>query len=177
MANDYLQEPLDPYKLCAARREIRLELPLESMRRAQDLLLDTQGSFRLTLEFSYDSQRLPQVAGQLSGEVLLECQRCLGPCKQQLESDFLWGLVTSEEAAVQLPRTHEPVFIEQERLNLLAAIEDEFLLALPLVAYHPEDECQLQPLEQEPLVEEPAAKENNPFSALADLKKSLKPRQ
>ena len=177
MANDYLQEPLDPYKLCAAQREIRLELPLASMQRAQDLLLDTQGHFEVKLEFSYDSQRLPQVVGLLSGEVVLECQRCLGPCRQTLESEFRWGLVTSEEAAANLPRTHEPVFIDHERLELLPAIEDEFLLALPLVAYHPEDECQLQPLEQAPSVEQPAAQENNPFSALADLKESLKTRQ
>ena len=177
MANDYLQEPLDPYKLCAARREIRLELPLESMRRAQDLLLDTRGSFRLTLAFSYDKQRLPQVAGLLTGEVFLECQRCLGSCKQSLASEFLWGLVSSEEAAIKLPRTHEPVLVENDRLDLLAAIEDEFLLALPLVAYHSEEECSLQPIEQEPPAVEPVAKKDNPFGVLADLKKSLKTRQ
>jgi len=174
MANEYLQEPLDPYKLCAAKREISLELPLESMQRAQDLLLATEGSFRVKLKFSYGSQRLPQVEGELIGDVILECQRCLGPSQQHLESEFLWGLVTSDESAANLPRTHEPVFIEKDRLLLISAIEDEFLLALPLVAYHPEEECQLQPLEQDPLVDEPAEKENNPFSALQDLKKSLK---
>lgn len=177
MANEYLQEPLDPYKFCAAKREISLELPLESMQRAQDLLLATQGSVQLKLKFSYGSQRLPQVEGQLSGEVILECQRCLGPSKQLLDTEFLWGLVTSDESAANLPRTHEPIFIENDRLLLKAAIEDEFLLALPLVAYHPEEECQLQPLEQDEWADEPTEKENNPFSALADLKKSLKTRQ
>ncbi|SFC52192.1 uncharacterized protein SAMN05660443_0013 [Marinospirillum celere] len=177
MAKEYLQEPLDPYKLCAAEREISFELPLESMQRAQDLLLDKQGSFRIQLKFSYGSQRLLQVEGHLKGEVTLECQRCLGPSKQLLDNHFLWGLVISEEAASNLPKTHEPVFIEKERLALLSVIEDEFLLALPLVAYHPEDECQLQPLEQDQSAEEPAETENNPFSALADLKESLKKKQ
>ena len=94
---------------------------------------------------------------------------------QTLESEFLWGLVTSEEAAVNLPRTHEPVFIENEKLDLLPALEDELILALPLVAYHQEGSCQApsQITEQQPEVEE-SSKKHNPFSALADLKKSLK---
>ncbi|WP_114417910.1 YceD family protein [Marinospirillum perlucidum] len=178
MANDYLQEPLDPYKYCAAEREISVELPLESMQRASDLLLDNDGRIKLTLKFSFSSQRLMQVEGRLTGEVTLECQRCLGPTRQALDTEFLWGLVTTEEAASNLPRTHEPVFIENDRLQLLPVIGDEFLLALPLVAYHPEDECQLQSFEQDqPLADKPAEEKTNPFGALADLKKSLKTKQ
>lgn len=175
MANEYLLHPLDPYKFCATDRELTFDLPLQEMKRAGDMLLDVNDSIHFELRFSHGPQRLLQVQGSLKGEVTLECQRCLGSVRQAINSEFLWGLVTTEEAAENLPRTHEPVFIEKDVLELLPAIEDELILALPLVAYHPPEDCRLpQHLQlQETQVQE-AEKKHNPFSALADLKKSLK---
>lgn len=175
MLNEHLRHPLDPWKFCSAERAISFDLPLQQMQRAQEMLGNTEGSIHYELQFSLDPQRLQQVQGSLKGEVTLECQRCLEAVSQTLESEFLWGLVTSEEAAVNLPRTHEPVFIENEALDLLTAVEDELILALPLVAYHPEGSCKLPGQFTEQQIEDQAPiKKENPFSALADLKKSLK---
>lgn len=175
MLNEYLRHPLDPWKLCPAERALSLSLPLLNMQRAQEMLGNSEGSIHYELQFSLTPQRLLQVQGNLKGEVTLECQRCLEAVSQTLESEFLWGLVINEEAAVNLPRTHEPVFIEDERLDLLTALEDELILALPLVAYHPEGSCELPGnfIQEQPEVQVSEKKEN-PFSALADLKKSLK---
>lgn len=175
MANEYLRYPLDPYKFCAAEREVSFDLSLQDMTRARTMLVNDGGSIHFELQFSQGPQRLLQMQGHLKGEVTLECQRCLGQVRQALDSEFLWGLVTTEEAAASLPKTHEPVFIEKEALDLLPAIEDELILALPLVAYHEPGECSLlEQIEvQAPELQEPVRK-NNPFSALADLKKSLK---
>ncbi|WP_416885260.1 YceD family protein [Marinospirillum sp.] len=178
MANEYLHSPLDPYKFCAAGKTLSFDLPLQNMERVQEALCETEGQLKVDLEFSYGTQRTLQVQGRLQGQVILECQRCLQPVRQELDSEFLWGLVTSDEAAVKLPRTHEPVFIENERLQLGSVLEDEVLLALPLVAYHPKGECKQYEIEQ-PALEETlvATPPNNPFSALADLKHSLKKEQ
>ncbi|NLW05014.1 MAG: hypothetical protein GX029_07305 [Pseudomonadaceae bacterium] len=177
MQNEYLHHPLDPWKLCIAERAISIDLPMQGMQRLQEMLVSAEGTAHYELQFSIDPQRLLQVQGRVKGEVTLECQRCLEAVSQTLESEFLWGLVTGEEAAINLPRTHEPVFIENEKLDLLPALEDELILALPLVAYHPEGSCQApsQFTEEEQQFEvEVSAKKKNPFSALADLKKSLK---
>ncbi|GLR65269.1 YceD family protein [Marinospirillum insulare] len=175
MQNEYLRHPLDPWKLCSAESVISIDLPMQNMRRLQEMLVSAEGEAHYELQFSLGEHRLLQVQGKVRGEVTLECQRCLEAVSQTLENEFMWGLVTSEEAAVNLPRTHEPVFIENEKLDLLPALEDELILALPLVAYHPEGGCQLpgQFNEQQPEVQVTTKKEN-PFSALADLKKSLK---
>ncbi|SFX45378.1 YceD family protein [Marinospirillum alkaliphilum] len=176
MANEYLRYPLDPYKFCAAEREAVFDLSLQDMKRAQEMLVDAEGSIHFELRFSYGPQRLLQVEGRLKGDVTLECQRCLGPVQESLDSEFMWGLVTTEEAASNLPRTHEPVFIENEALDLLPAIEDELILALPLVAYHPPEACSMpeQITGQAPEETQAPVEKHNPFSALADLKKSLK---
>lgn len=175
MQNEYLRHPLDPWKLCTAEGAISVDVPMQDMQRLQEMLVSAEGKAHYELHFSLGQHRLLQVQGKVKGEVTLECQRCLEAVSQTLESEFLWGLVTSEEAAINLPRTHEPVFIENETLDLLPALEDELILALPLVAYHPEGSCKVlgQLTEQQPEVQV-STKKHNPFSALADLKKSLK---
>lgn len=174
MQNDFLQRQLDPYKLCANEQSFTLELSLSSLVRAQEALESSEGLIRFALNFSKNPQHVLEVRGQIQGEVILECQRCLNAMPYQLNSNFLWGLVATEEAAVNLPRTHEPVYLEDNQLSLLDALEDELILALPLVAYHPKDVCQLSEEFSTTPEEFTSAKQANPFSALQDLKQALK---
>lgn len=100
------------------------------------------------------------------GAVSLECQRCLQPLRVRLHVDRRLFFVEGEDAAAALDTDSEDdVLTLEPAIDLRALIEDELLLALPLVPRH---EVCPEPL---PLREEDdAAPEEHPFAALAALK-------
>ena len=107
---------------------------------------------------------------EASTHVSLECQRCLRPVDVplQIERNFLF--VHGEDAAAQLDADSEDDVLAITRaLDLRELIEDELLLAMPIVPRH--EVC------PEPLVaaaddEELAEDKPNPFAALAGLKRT-----
>lgn len=102
--------------------------------------------------------------------VQLVCQRCLQPMAQALAVDRRFRFVASEAEAERQDEDadHEDVLAlpPRGRLDLQPLVEDELILALPLVPRH--DVCP-QPLPQpdNAQADEPAA---HPFAALAALK-------
>lgn len=101
----------------------------------------------------------------------LECQRCLGPVAVVLDVDRALQFVPGEDQAAALDAQSEDDVLALSRwLDLRELVEDELLLALPLVPRH---EACPQPL---PLADEPALPEGgegerpNPFAVLQSLK-------
>ncbi len=101
------------------------------------------------------------------GEVPMQCQRCLRPVvvEVQVERSFLF--VHGEDAAAQLDNDiEEDVLPITRALDLRELVEDEVLLALPIVPRH--EVCPT------PLVasasETPLDDAPSPFAALAVLK-------
>lgn len=104
----------------------------------------------------------------------LVCQRCLGPVETDLEAERSFRFVAGEEAAAQLDADSEDDVLALPRsLDLAELVEDELLLAVPLVPRH---EVCPQPLPmslgEESLEDEPAP---SPFAALAALKRGGPP--
>lgn len=106
-----------------------------------------------------------------SGQVALTCQRCLRPVWEEIDIDRWIRFVDTEaEAAALDVDSDDDVLALPRHLDARELIEDELLLALPLVPRH--DVCP-EPLvhvneEVEPEVEE----RPNPFAKLAALKRS-----
>ena len=117
----------------------------------------------------------PQVAMHLRAEVDLpqQCQRCLSAVVQkvQAERDFLF--VIDEATAQALDEdSEEDVLVLSRDFDALTLIEDELILALPLVPRH--DTCpQSLPDAVEDEGFERASERPNPFAALAALKKGV----
>lgn len=116
-----------------------------------------------------------------AGAVWLECQRCLQPTRIDLVVDRSIRFVASEEEAERLDEEGEHDVLAMTRaLNLAELVEDELILALPIVPRHVA--CpQPLPLVQEADVDgipaladspdlEPAPERPNPFAVLASLK-------
>jgi len=116
----------------------------------------------------------------LNTTVLRTCQRCLQPVAlpMAVERDFLFAPTEAQAQAWDAERDDADVLVLSPSFNLLELLEDELLLALPLVPRH--DTC------PQPLVApmgEPAAQgegpesspneleRDNPFAILAQLKR------
>jgi uncharacterized protein len=113
----------------------------------------------------------PEIWLQLRGtaSVTLQCQRCLKAVRQPLSVDRRFRFVRSEEEAERLDETSEDdVLVLQPRLDLQELLEDELILALPLVARHEGDCPDPLPLPTDDLEDEEPAP--NPFAALAALR-------
>lgn len=88
-----------------------------------------------------------------------ECQRCLEPYAEPLELDRWFRFAPDETtAAAEDEDSEEDVLVWTPRLDLLELLEDELLLALPLVPMHARCPQQL-----------PAATVGDPFAGDAGL--------
>lgn len=100
-------------------------------------------------------------------DVVLECQRCLAPMKLAIDVDRRFRFVAGEDAAAQLDAEDEEhdVLATSRALDLHDLLEDELLLALPIVPRH--EVCPT------PLVAEdvPGDASPNPFAVLANWKR------
>ena len=107
--------------------------------------------------------------------VPLTCQRCMGPVATALEIDQWYRFVADENIAMaEDDASEEDLLVMTPQFDLLAVIEDELLMAMPLVPMH--ETCPVSPVfsageaELAPPKGEAEAKPH-PFAALAQLKK------
>lgn len=112
----------------------------------------------------------PELWLELEGqaEVPLTCQRCLQPMSQPLQVQRRFRFVRSEDEAARLDEEIEDdVLVLSGRLDLQALLEDELILALPIVPRH--EACPTPLPAQAPEGEEEQAP--RPFAALAALRR------
>lgn len=109
---------------------------------------------------------------QAKTSVPLTCQRCMGTVAVPLEVDQWYRFVASEDIAMaQDDESEEDLLVMEPQFDLLSVLEDELLMALPLVPMH--DECPVAPVLRtgEDALTAEAAEKPNPFAVLAQLKK------
>ncbi|OOF70947.1 23S rRNA accumulation protein YceD [Rodentibacter caecimuris] len=128
---------------------------------------------QVTLSFYIDPQQLAVIKGRASIEIELQCQRCSEPFIKVLTCEFCYSPMANLDQADELPEVYEPIeFNEFGEIDLIGMVEDELILALPLVPMHSSEHCEVSVAE---LVfgelPEESAKKPNPFAVLADLKK------
>lgn len=155
-----LPEKVDARRLAVQRTCLSGELPVAALARITAIFTDVQ-PVTVAIDFSLNEGRVV-LHGHLQGRVTAICQRCLQPVTLNLSNDFE-HLPADEEAAVTAP---ESMPLERESpLDLRALIEDEVLLACPMVSMHPEGQCQ-------PPIASGIADRENPFDVLSALRQN-----
>lgn len=155
--------------------------PQDSLPRlAADALVggDLGGDVDVAYSARFEERRMPGGAPQprlhltAHAQVTQQCQRCLEPVRLPLSVDRWFAFAASEEdAAAQDADSDDDVLVISARFDLRALVEDELLMALPLVPRH--DGCP-QPLAALGRPADEAADASrtvHPFAALAALKR------
>lgn len=107
-----------------------------------------------------------------SASMPLICQRCLQPVDVPLEVDREFRFVADEATAEALDdESEEDLLALSREFNLRELIEDELLMAVPLVPRHDECPVPVQLASSDEDFEEASASAPNPFAALAGLRK------
>ncbi|WP_336366848.1 YceD family protein [Marinobacter sp. C2H3] len=177
-SNAELPKSVNPYRLAEQNVTLEGEVPLAALSRFRDAVFALDGGevCQVRLTFGRDRERRYQVEGTLDARVTVECQRCMGPMPHPLTSEFRLGLVISDEQAQQLPRDLEPFLTDEDAADLWTLVEDELLLILPPFPLHERSECpagaDVEALEAEAASADETPPAENPFSVLAELKKT-----
>ena len=99
----------------------------------------------------------------------LTCQRCLQPIEVAITAERSIRFVADEATAAELDaESDDDVLATTRSLDLLELIEDELLLALPLVPRH--DDCFAPPFGSDAAESHADDEAEHPFAALAALK-------
>ncbi len=161
---DQWQQPLDVRGLI--RQGIILEgtLSTAELPRLSEVILN-DAPVRFSLVFGKDEGGRAIVKGTLETTVEMICQRCLKPVSIELRPSIGLGVVMSEAEARQLPDQLEPLVLGDEPVRVADLIEDEILLALPVVPRHAH-QCVAEHREHEGM-----EKTDNPFAALRGMVK------
>jgi len=104
--------------------------------RLTDMALSVEPVVQVRLQFGlYDNQR-PMVAGRLVTDMDFTCQRCLQTVRQHIDEAFELLLVNSAAEFSEVPERFEPWLVNATHADVLELVEEQLLLALPLIARH-----------------------------------------
>ncbi|WP_313054904.1 YceD family protein [Pseudomonas lopnurensis] len=162
---------VDPRKLADRAATLEGELQLSQLERLADPLEDDQGVVCAHFAFGRDEQRAVVIHSRLDVEVKMICQRCLEPVVLPIHSECDYAVVNEGASSQHLPKGYDVLEVGEDPLDLLALVEDELLLALPIVPLHDPEICQPPVGPDEPEPSEDEVTRSNPFSVLAQLKR------
>ena len=166
-----IEKTVEPALLARHNERLQAHVDVASMTRLTGLLADDSGTVVVDLAFHEDSGRRAVITGSVSARVNLTCQRCMEPLVQDLNAEVHAAAVRDEEQAEALPEELDPVLCERGELVLLHLVQDELLLALPVIARH-EDHPSCRPYTADAPGGDGATRDN-PFADLAQLKGQL----
>ncbi len=168
--NTGLPETVDAWRMVQARRSFQGILPLAALPRLRDSLAATDGEVVFEIEFGKDDLGIAYVSVRADTALPLTCQRTLEPFTLPVHVDTRLGLIVREADEAALPGGYEPLLTRDGLLCLADVIEDELILALPVVPVKPGAVHAAQAWGEVDAVE--TAIEPNPFAVLHDIKVS-----
>lgn len=130
-----LLKTVDPIRFGKQQTQLEGDIALKTLPRLQEICDQENQKAQIILRFDIES-RLYVIRGQIKAVVRLICQRCNAPMNYDMDIAFVLSPVNSEERAKNLPKAIEPVFMCDEIIAVHEMIEEEILLALPMISKH-----------------------------------------
>jgi len=166
---------VDVRKVFDQEAEFSGPVGLERLPRFSDCLASTKCQVWANLRFCTDTGRRV-ILGNISTNAEVSCQRCLEPVSIELADEIKLAVLDSEEQLETLEEHWEPWIIEDPRIQLASLVEEQLMLCLPLVSYHPYPNCvdALGYQKPESAVDtgDQEAGAENPFAVLKALKQN-----
>ncbi len=142
MKNLKLPVTIDPYKSAQRRLVCNGYFDAAGLKRLLDESEMASEQVNVVVKFDVDEQGLVLITGEASTSVSLTCQRCSEPYEQKLDVSFSFSPVRNEDDEERLPSSYDAVELDENgEVNLRDLVEDELLLAIPLIPKHELKEC------------------------------------
>lgn len=108
------------------------ELAVQQLPRLAQATGGEQG--RVQVQLTADrASGYPRLYGRIEGLLDLKCQRCNKPYEWALEAEVDLRLVFSEQEEKAALQGSDPYLVENDQLPVKELVEDEILLALPML--------------------------------------------
>lgn len=171
MSTGSFKKPLDPRKLASQGAIVKGTIGGAMLDRLSDAVLEGFAPIEVELEFHKDADGHALIAGKVTGNVQIQCQRCLDAVDHAIETNFDVRPVLTDAQAQAHQKNVDVVMLDAEgQLDAVAMIEDELLLELPIVIYHDYDCLPVTEFgEPEVVQEQQDAQQENPFAILATM--------
>jgi uncharacterized protein len=166
-----LPEVVDVWRMVQAGRRFSGKLPFAAMPRLVADLASSEGSADFELDFGKDEFGVSFLHVRADAALPLTCQRTLDVFKLPVAIDTRLGLITNEEDEAGLPPGYEPLLTTDGSVRLADVVEDELILAVPVVPVKPGTEQVERSWDDSAEAAEPEAKPN-PFAALKTMRVS-----
>ena len=175
MENQLNAPQIDVKAFAKAQTHLSGQTPLAQFERiSQDCVGEVTGDVVWSIQGSMKTSASGADAAWLhldaTAHVPLTCQRCLGAVSLALRLDQDFRFVADEATALaQDDESQEDVLVLSRDFDVLALVEDELLMARPIVPMHEACTSERAPTSRGEEVDVSAEKPN-PFAALASLK-------
>lgn len=173
MSEGPLPHTVNTRKAVALEAHYKGSLSAAELPQLRDVLpADSPAPVAAEMRFHRDDEGRQRVSVALDATVTLVCQRCLEAFTSQVDSRSELAICRTDEEARALPASLEPLLAVEET-DLWRVAEEELALALPVVAYHPDGECAVAKVPEEPQAPSDDGiagdESSNPFDVLSDL--------
>ena len=127
-------------KAISGRQSFAGRLAFSQMPRLAPQLASREGGLDVTLDAGKDAVGA-WLGGKIDGELTLTCQRGLHPFAWPCHLEPRLRLVTSETEEGRVLKESEPYLVQDDQLPLRDIVEDEVLLALPMMPRCDDPDC------------------------------------
>ncbi len=167
VSNMPVPDLLDAWRMVATRRGVEGRVPLASLSRLAESLVDVDGEVAYTLDFGTDDLQIPYAELRATTQLPLLCQRTLTRFLFPVVIAQRLGLIRQEADEAALTEDYEPLLMPEDgMLSPVELVEDELILAIPVVPVKPGTEA----MEADWPIPEADLERINPFAALSALK-------
>lgn len=127
-----------------ARKTLEGRLSFKFCHRLAAQTENPDGEITFELNFGIDEFSNRYVSGRLETQLVLVCQRCMEAFEYPISIDLALAFISSSYEEEKIQGMYESYFYEDEpQIDLHALIEDEVILAMPLIAKHNEGDCSI----------------------------------
>ena len=161
---------LDIDPLADGQADIDFAIPLAEFPRLSPQLAHTKGDVRGAVHFSRKAG-FPVADVEVQGSLELTCQRCFGSLSVPIDQQERVAMVADAAEADRVPAGLETILAPDHRISIRDLVEEELLLAIPIVPLHEPEECEAEPAAELLEGETPAEEVQRPFERLGELLK------
>lgn len=158
---------IDSFDFCRLGERAEGRVAVAELGRLVRECADASGVLHWSLQGSIGQFGHARLALSVTGTIQLTCQRCLAPFPHQIATQSDLVLAPDEESADEIEELLADdtvdVIVGSQRLDVMALVEDDALLALPFAPKHGvcPDSSAVRRLE--------SARKQSPFAVLKDL--------
>ena len=128
-------KPLDIDRLADGRTDVDFAVPLAELPKLRAQFASVAGSVDGRVRFEREVG-VPVAELKMSGIARLTCQRCLDAMDVVVDRTVRVGLIKAEADVGRVPEDLEPMLAPEGRISVGQLVEEELLLALPIVPLH-----------------------------------------